>query len=457
MLTRRLFLFAVTVFSAVLSLSFFTSNVALAHNNQIDSSPKNGDTLATAPPAWTVSFAKSVPLNSASGEVINGDGTRTPLTQISQGSSDSVIVFSLPTGLTGSITARWRLVGVDGHIISGRVSFVVQATVSTPTVPNSLDNQTPTTLMPAVPTTLPLQEVSSSEATAVSEPIRVSLRSLNYLGIILLGGMLVAELSIARGSMTLLFGRRLMTAGLALLVGSSLIQTLIFNNDIKDPSESSLSSLFGIFSSTPGAMLATKTIASVVLAALLFRSIQEGVLSRSSQTQLLLIIPMFLVTLAYGGHSRSQSLPWLGIPVDALHVTSMAIWIGGLITMLLVVIPNISHDKAINAFQRFSYIAERSVIVLVITGVIQMTRLHYGVSTLFTSTHGLLLLGKLIIVALMLRLAAKNRSVLMWKTSASLTNPLKLRAHLMRSTLIESAMGMVVIVLTATLVAISPT
>jgi putative copper export protein len=135
----------------------------------------------------------------------------------------------------------------------------------------------------------------------------------------------------------------------------------------------------------------------------------------------------------------------------------MAIWIGGLIAMLLVVIPNISHDKAINAFQRFSYIAERSVIVLVITGVIQMTRLHYGVSTLFTSTHGLLLLGKLIIVALMLRLAAKNRSVLVRKTSASLTNPLKLRAQLMRSTLIESAMGMVVIVLTATLVAISPT
>ena len=442
---------------AILGATFFMSDKALAHNTFVESDPSNGSQLTAAPSAWSVTFTKSVPLNSASGEVINGDGTRTPLTQISQGSSDSVIVFSLPTGLTGSITARWRLVGVDGHIISGRVSFVVQATVSTPTVPNSLDNQTPTTLMPAVPTTLPLQEVSSSEATAVSEPIRVSLRSLNYLGIILLGGMLVAELSIARGSMTLLFGRRLMTAGLALLVGSSLIQTLIFNNDIKDPSESSLSSLFGIFSSTPGAMLATKTIASVVLAALLFRSIQEGVLSRSSQTQLLLIIPMFLVTLAYGGHSRSQSLPWLGIPVDALHVTSMAIWIGGLITMLLVVIPNISHDKAINAFQRFSYIAERSVIVLVITGVIQMTRLHYGVSTLFTSTHGLLLLGKLIIVALMLRLAAKNRSVLVRKTSASLTNPLKLRAQLMRSTLIESAMGIVVIVLTATLVAISPT
>jgi copper transport protein len=445
------------ILMAILGATFFMSDKALAHNTFVESDPSNGSQLTAAPSAWSVTFTKSVPLNSASGEVINGDGTRTPLTQISHGSSDSVIVFTLPTGLTGSITARWRLVGVDGHIISGRVSFAVQAAVSTPTVPNSVVNQTPTTLVPAIPTTLPLQEVSSSEATAVSEPIRVSLRSLNYLGIIFLGGMLVAELSIARGSMTLPIGRRLMTAGLALLVGSSLIQTLIFNNDIKDSSDSSLSSIFGIFSSTPGAMLATKTIASVVLAALLFRSIQEGVLSRSSQTQLLLIIPMFLITLAYGGHSRSQSLPWLGIPVDALHVTSMAIWIGGLITMLLVVIPNISHDKAINAFQRFSHIAERSVIVLVITGVIQMTRLHYGVSTLFTSTHGLLLLGKLIIVALMLRLAAKNRIVLMRKTSASLTNPLKLRAQLMRSTLIESAMGMVVIVLTATLVAISPT
>jgi len=445
------------ILMAILGATFFMSDKALAHNTFVESDPSNGSQLTTAPSAWSVTFTKSVPLNSASGEVINGDGTRTPLTQISHGSSDSVIVFTLPTGLTGSVTARWRLVGVDGHIISGRVSFAVQAAVSTPTVPNSVVNQTSTTLGPAIPTTLPLQEVSSSEATAVSEPIRVSLRSLNYLGIIFLGGMLVAELSIARGSMTLPFGRRLMAAGLALLVGSSLIQTLIFNNDIKDSSESSLSSLFGIFSSTPGAMLATKTIASVVLAALLFRSIQEGVLSRSSQTQLLLIIPMFLITLAYGGHSRSQSLPWLGIPVDALHVTSMAIWIGGLITMLLVVIPNISHDRAIEAFQRFSSIAEKAVIVLVITGVIQMTRLHYGVSTLFTSTHGLLLLGKLIIVALMLRLAAKNRSVLMRKTSVSLTNPLKLRAQLMRSTLIESAMGTVVIVLTATLVAISPT
>jgi copper transport protein len=457
MLTRRLFLFAITVFSAVISLSFFTSNVALAHNNQTDSSPKNGDTLATAPATWTVSFAKSVPLNSVSGEVITSDGTRTPLTQFVHGSSDSVIAFSLPTGLAGSVTARWRLVGVDGHIVSGRVGFMIQAAVSNPTIPGSLASQPPTTLMPAEPTTLPLQEISESEATAVSEPIRVSLRSLQYLGIILLGGMLVAELAIAGGAMTVPIGRRFMTAGVALLAGSSFIQTLIFNNDTKEPSESSLSSLFSIFSSTPGAMLATKTLLSVLLAAVLFRSIQEGVLNKSTQVHLLLIVPMFLITLAYGGHSRSQSLPWLGIPVDALHVTSMAIWVGGLIAMLLIVIPNIPYDRALEAFQRFSFIAERAVIVLVITGAIQMLRLHSGITTIFTSSHGLLLFAKVAIVVLMLRLAAKNRSLLMRKTRTSQTSPSRLRAQLMRSTLIESAMGTAVIVLTATLVAISPT
>lgn len=449
MFTRRFLLFAVMVFLAFFSLSFFTSNVALAHNNQTDSSPKNGDTLAVAPATWTVSFAKSVPLNSVSGEVITSDGTRTPLTQFVHGSSDSVIAFSLPTGLTGSVTARWRLVGVDGHIVSGRVGFVVQAAVSNPTVPGSIDSQ--------APTTLPLQEIGESDATAVSEPIRVSLRSLQYIGIILLGGMLVAELVVARGAMTVPLGRRFMTAGVALLASSSFIQTLVFNNDIKDSSESSLSSFFSIFSSTPGAMLATKTVLSVLLAAVLFRSIQEGVLNRSTQLHLLLIVPMFLITLAYGGHSRSQSLPWLGIPVDALHVTSMAIWVGGLIAMLLIVIPNIPHDRALEAFQRFSSIAEKAVIVLVVTGAIQMLRLHSGVTTVFTSSHGLLLLAKVSIVALMLRLAAKNRGLLMRKTRTSPTNPSRLRAQLMRSTLIESAMGTVVIVLTATLVAISPT
>jgi putative copper export protein len=57
----------------------------------------------------------------------------------------------------------------------------------------------------------------------------------------------------------------------------------------------------------------------------------------------------------------------------------------------------------------------------------------------------------------MLRLAAKNRNLLMRKTGTSHTNTSRLRAQLVRSTLIESAMGTVVIVLTATLVAISPT
>jgi copper transport protein len=349
------------------------------------------------------------------------------------------------------------LVGVDGHIVSGRVGFVVQASVSSPTVPGSIDRQTPTTLIPVVPPTLPLQEVSSSEVPTVSEPIRVSLRSLQYLGIILLGGMLVAELIVARGAMTVPLGRRFMIAGVALLAGSSFIQTLVFNNDIKEPSESSLSSLFSIFSSTPGAMLATKTVLSVLLVAVLFRSIQEGVLNKSSQMHLSLIVPMYLITLAYGGHSRSQSLPWLGIPVDALHVTSMAIWVGGLIAMLLIVIPNIPHDRALEAFQRFSSIAEKAVIVLVITGAIQMLRLHSGVTTIFTSSHGLLLLAKVSIVVLMLRLATKNRNLLMRKTGTSHTNTSRLRAQLVRSTLIESAMGTVVIVLTATLVAISPT
>ena len=61
----------------------------------------DGRTLVVAPTAWTVRFEKSVPLESSSGSVVNGDGTRTALNPPRHGDTDSVIVFDMPAGLTG--------------------------------------------------------------------------------------------------------------------------------------------------------------------------------------------------------------------------------------------------------------------------------------------------------------------------------------------------------------------
>ena len=97
----------VFLLSLFVTLFAFGVNPALAHNSFESSSPSDGEVLEGAPSTWSVTFAKSVPLESFSGEVINGDGIRTQLTSPTHGATDNIVVVSIPTSLTGAITARW--------------------------------------------------------------------------------------------------------------------------------------------------------------------------------------------------------------------------------------------------------------------------------------------------------------------------------------------------------------
>ena len=98
---RRALTFLLTALCAVAAALSLGSSPAFAHNTFVDRDPADGQTLAVAPTAWTVRFEKSVPLESASGSVVNGDGTRTALNPPRHGDTDSVIVFDMPAGLTG--------------------------------------------------------------------------------------------------------------------------------------------------------------------------------------------------------------------------------------------------------------------------------------------------------------------------------------------------------------------
>ena len=131
--------------SLFLGLIVFGGSPALAHNTFDSSSPFEGETIESSPGQWSITFAKSVPLETFSGEIINGDGIRTQLTNAVHGSSDNIVVVQLPPALAGAITARWKLVSSDGHVVSGRVAFSVGAT-TTPTLPAA----TPSSLAPEI-------------------------------------------------------------------------------------------------------------------------------------------------------------------------------------------------------------------------------------------------------------------------------------------------------------------
>ena len=444
----RLFAFIAIVFGT----TAYGASAVYAHNTQETSSPASGEVLVLAPTEWIVGFTKSVPLASASGEIVGSDGVRVALAPPRHGVTDNIIVFDMPPNLVGAVTARWRLVGVDGHVISGRIPFSVElaavvpeATVTSETVvaPEAI----------VAPVVAAVEEIDAP----ISEPIRFSLRLVNYVSLMALAGVLMAEWLLAQGTLALSLARRFALVGALGVAIAPLFQLLIFIDDIQIAGTSWLSGFGDALGTTAGGMLFAKTVLGMLLVALVQKTADIGALNSLRSRLIAATGVMYLVALAYVGHSRSQAAPWLGVPVDVVHTAAAATWLGGLAALVFVVIPKVDTERGVAAFDRFSRVAERAVAVLVVTGIIQMLRLHGNPLSMLTNRHGLLLIFKISLVALMLWLAARNRRELGAQRRRESTQPKTLRRLLVRASLIETAIGAVVLVITSVLVATTPT
>ena len=445
---RRLILM---IFLAIVGVGFVGGGVALAHNSATGSSPSNGAVLATSPPQWTMTFAKAVPITSASGELVREDGVRRTLPTPRHGTTENVIVFDLPADISGRVTARWRLVGTDGHVISGRVSFSVQAT----SAPSSTSLAVP--VNPADTSTPALTGQPDGENRPVPELVRTLVRFSTFAVLTLFGGIIFAEWYIAQGTLFTNRGRRLANGtalGLFIFPAASLI---ILIDDLRGSSGTLFDGLSAAASLTIGPMIMARIAFGALLARLTRSLLVRGGARQQDLLYILLVLIPYCVTLSYGGHSRSQRLPQVGVPADVIHVLAISAWLGGLAVVLAVVIPSVKPDQALPAFLRFGYAAERAVPIIIITGLVQSFRLHQSVGSLLTSDHGLLLLAKTGVVLAMLSLGNRNRKVLV--NRRNLTGP---RAEISRTILVQRSvyeflLGAIAVGITSVLVSVTPT
>lgn len=455
MLSRLLPLFRRSCLVAVglwCGLSLFGTPTAFAHNSIDTSTPADGATVSTSPADWVLSFANDVPLNSASAEIITADSVRTSLPAPTHGSTQKIIRFALPQNLTGAIAARWRLVGTDGHVVSGRVQFTISASAVT-TTPGSTQT-TATTPVDEVPTSnVPIAEFSDGAGFNLApEPVRWALRLANYVALLLFGGLLFTEINLAQGVMQLGASLRLAKASAIALVAIPAVQTLIFLSDVNDTSViGALAHLGDSFSSTPASMNVMRAISGGVFVYLLAQRFVHHFSERFTQLALINAV-VYLIALAYGGHSRSSSAPWLGIPVDVIHTASSAVWLGGLVVFIFLVLPSVDSMRALQAFARYGHSAQYAVVAIIATGVIQTLRLHGGITTLFTTTHGRVLLLKILCVAAMLKVGDINRRRLLRQLPSTELLADRRRALLVRASTTEAAIGGVVVAVTAALV-----
>jgi copper transport protein len=109
--------------------------------------------------------------------------------------------------------------------------------------------------------------------------------------------------------------------------------------------------------------------------------------------------------------SNAVGGPWeiIKIIATAGHILAVAAWLGGLVALAAVLIPQDNMRELDRLIPRFSLVAVFSVITLVITGTVHALAIAGGVSALVSSRYGLVLLVKILVFGLMLVLGNHGR------------------------------------------------
>ncbi|MFC7842778.1 copper resistance CopC/CopD family protein [Streptomyces sp. NPDC057382] len=408
---------ALLLVGAALAFLLGGAGPASAHAIVTRSEPADVSVLKSAPKQVTLTFNEAVRLADGSLRVLSPKNLRVDrgAVQHAPGKTDTARVALTGKLPKGTYTVSWRVVSSDSHPISGAFTFSVgQPSTTTATVPTE-----------------------TGADTATSRPY-VLFRYVAYGGLALLIGVALFALVCWPAGTAIRPLRRLLLAGWTALFASTVVLLLL-----RGPYESGrgldavfdLSLLGGTLTGKSGLALGSRlvliVVAGVLLALLVARLRREAdttagdPASPSTATDQPANKPQFGIGVRAGGvllavglvltwaaaeHASAGLQVPLAIPVAVLHLLAMAVWLGGLVALLVALFraPTGTVIPAA-AVARFSRLAFSAVVVLVTTGLYQSWRQVGSIEALSTTEYGRLLVFKSIAVVLVLMVAASSR------------------------------------------------
>lgn len=453
---HRFALVAFAAFAIVAIAVGLPAGTASAHNTLLGSDPADGASLATAPTQITWQFDLAVPLETMTVTLIDATGARSELAGSVHGpAGDTEVVTPLPVLDAGPVSLRWRLVGPDGHPITGRVDFTITGAPSTAepstTAPaTAADSPTTTVLTPSP------ESIAEADTGVFSTPsgLRWLLRYGSYLAILAAVGILLTSAWVWSDAGTHPVLRRILSTSLIATAVLAFAQALVVASDVSGKAPwASLGSIDAATTTDAGMAFMIRIALALSMWIVLF----QYRLANSDVYWTAVSLPGIglLATWAFAGHSRSMRWPAVGVATDVAHHAAAAGWIAGLAIVGWVAIPTTTPDVLVPVVRRFSQVAATCVAVLVITGVVQSIRLVGSPGALFDADHGRYLAVKVAILVAMLGIANANRR----RVDARLHEPSDLRNHLgalRRAVVAEFAIGLVIIGVTAAMVVSPP-
>lgn len=412
-----------------------------AHAQLVSTSPASGARLDAAPEVLEVRFTEGVQADDEAVRLFDAGGERLDLSGVER-DDGAKILRAMPGELgDGGYVLTWRVVSLDGHPISGGVTWRVGDGTA---VDQSL-----------------LQELLNAEGgdEAVSVAAAVA-RALLFASLLVLVGALTFLLLVWPDGAG---DARLVATARASVAVATLTTVLGMGLQGADVAGKALSHAFtagavaDTLDTTYGQTALLRLVALFVLAGLVWRlapTVVRGIRWRLV-TQVAAVV--VLASLGLGGHARTGRWAGIALPVDVAHLLGAAVWIGGLVVLAGVVLP---HDDELTPriAARFSTIAAVAVAVVVATGTFQAVRQVGGLDGLRDTNYGKLLALKVVAVLAIVGLGAYSRSLVRARVGddpAELDDA-DLHRAVRRSVLAETVVAVVVVALTSLLVAADP-
>jgi copper transport protein len=436
---------------------------ASAHAFLVRSDPPAGATLPSGPGVVRLWFSEEVSRALSSARLVAADGRTIAGVQLPASSDPRSLTVELPSLSSGSYGLFWRLLDEDdGHTTSGVLVFHVGA-ASRATV------------------------FAASGAGSSDPPVDVALHWLAFcalagvigalgMGVFVIGRaerrdpspLLRAALQAARRRLTVLGA---VCAAAGTLVGLAIV-IAVARRLTQPGSGGSLAGTLGALLTTRwGSLWLVREIALVALAGALFLIASrrpgpaEGAARRPLQALAGGLALTAVITQALGSHAATlDSGRPLAIVADGLHLLTACLWLGSLPTLLLLLWPkpqSVGRRALVRSCRvPFSWLAGTSFCLVAATGLYSAGRQVETVGAVASTSYGRTLLVKSLIVAAVGALGLVNALRLHgWRpgrVGRRVVPKVGARSPSLRLITLESAMGIVLLLVASVLIGTPP-
>lgn len=415
---KSVYLCAATLFALLTVVGSATP--AAAHASLVSTAPADREVLDAAPSLLSLTFSEPVGLELAGIRLVGPDGgtlpTGRPEHPDGKPRSIAVRVAELPD--EGMYTVAWHAVSADSHPVQGAFTF-------------SLGQPAAQGGQAAAAPVHPDGRAAAMERDGWTVALHHTARWASFAGFALLLGTAFFVAFCRPGGNCRQAVRRLMLTGWCVLFLATALGLVLYGPYVGGAPLSAAADpqlVAAALDTRMGGMLVVRMAVLVLVAVALgvyFRRAGDwgrnpgaGTGSRAEpageirglRAGAVLVAGCGLsLTWSLASHSATGTLVPLAVAADAIHLTAMGVWIGGLVVLGAVLPRSPGAPDLEPVLSRFSRTAQTCVVLLIATGIFQAWRQVGTAPALFGTDYGRVLVAKVCLVAVLVVLGAVAR------------------------------------------------